>query len=261
MFKDWINPTYGDDDLRQKLCWYEKVVDYGNIIRQNYLNRKDIIGESFFDGVDNPTINHIGELDEDIKDKLELIVENKTIRIGACNYNSILLPLLIDDVVKVDGWISNSHIYQPKLEFISEMGDDVWFVKRIRENGDVVEYNSNEPWFIRLYDKKTEKFWTRHSWNSYKGFHFDLTKSFGFDVIYKDIKDVYLYREFPNHQSIDGNSLEGWILKVVYDLRNIYDSHPSLSSLKVNPTKNPFMNTILNKGYITNQSLIDLLKN
>jgi len=255
MFKDWINPTYGDDDLRQKLCWYEKVVDYGNTITQNYLNRKDIIGESFFDGVDNPTINHIGELDEDIKDKLELIVENKMIRIGCCNYNSILLPLLIDDVVKVDGWVSNSHIYQPKLEFISEMGDDVWFVKRIRPNGDVVEYNSNEPWYNRLYDKKTEKFWTRHSWNSYKGFHFDLTKNFGYDIFFKNIKDFhFLYREFPNHQSINGNSLEGWILKVLYDMKIIYN-YDSTSSTS------PSMGRLLNKQYNTNQSLIDLLKN
>jgi len=183
-------------NLNHLIDVYNKVISNGNSWLGNYFD-KDFLGKVYFHNEDftkgKPIrfVRRFQNLPNELKRKLIIVFQFKPITSGGCFDNSLYLSTLIDEVEKIDGWISSPE-NPDKLKKYKDLGNGLFVVgwnkntitEKEKFNSKVLldEYNEKLRF---IYDEKTNQVWYRHSWNCYGDIHFDITLGIKWDLGYK----------------------------------------------------------------------------
>ena len=157
-----------------------------------------------------PTVRRVENLPTEIKSKVIQMVNDKRFRVRGCWFNSTLIATEIEGVEKVDGWYGIKTVVDPSMESdlinaekeLSHKSNYKQFIKRLDKRVWAVK---NIDRFV-VFDFEKDLEYSRHSWNSYKGIHFDVSGQYssreelGFeaDINYRWIE----YIEFGKDTSI-----------------------------------------------------------
>ena len=165
----------------------------------------DIKSEDFFDATKIDRIKRNENIPNEIKDKVEQLIKNQPLRRGGCHPNSYQIAKNIEGVKKVVGFyaesfddsslsgipIRNALFYDRKEDKVNCIYPNQNFEK-IADGVFVLEVKGNSETII---DFNNKVMIMQHSWNSYKGVHFDLTKNLGGSYLRDCFMDYYIVRE------------------------------------------------------------------
>ena len=164
-------------------------------------------------------------LDEDVVNQINNYIKEKEIIKRGCWYNSFNLSIEIDGVESIQGWygcdISDSTIntildlinFYKVNNRMNELIKGVYrpgkgFVRYDLQNNQLhkSKYNLTDNFnntSVHIYDLNDKIEWMRHSWNSYNGVHFDLTKEVELDVKGKEnLNEKDMFRDWTYYKKV-----------------------------------------------------------
>ena len=178
-----------------------------------------------------PTVRRVENLPTEIKSKVLQMLKDERFRVRGCWFNSALIATEIEGVEKVDGWYGIKTVCNPSMEKelielekgYSNKPKYKIFVKRIGER--IWAVNDEDRFVVLDFEKNIE--YSRHSWNSYKGIHFDVSgqyssrKELGFesDMDYRWIE----YIEFGKDTSVYLSGDRAELTQSIVDLKFTVD--------------------------------------
>ena len=164
--------------------------------------------EDFIKGKQIKFVRRFENLPSELKSKMKVVFLYKPMMMGGCYYNSLYLSTLIDGVEKVDGFVSGVGKSPHKYKKYKDYGNGVFLVgykmntlTKMEKLGHKV-FGSYDKKRRFIYDEKTNKKYSKHSWNRYGDIHFDVT--LGIDWWMREGKDCgydrwFDYVELPPH--------------------------------------------------------------
>ena len=130
------------------------------------------------------TVRRVEKLPTDVKSKVLQMIDDGKFKVRSCWFNSALITTEIDGVEKVDGWygvkIFNKGLEEVLIEKEKKNGHNHRFTKKIKRIGDrqwIVDDGILDDGGV-IYDFEKDVEYSRHSWNSYKGIHFDIDSQY-----------------------------------------------------------------------------------
>jgi uncharacterized protein (UPF0333 family) len=193
--------------------------------------REDIEPDEFNTADDVKWIKRNENIPSEIKPQIDEFIETYPMKEQLCWYNAQAVTEKVIGVEKVDGWYG--HLETERFEKVIDRFDyDVEkddfstsgkikmkvYGKKFEKLGNgiwnLTEKDKDENSQITVWDFQTHILWYRHSWNAYKGAHFDLTKNLNPEFSNEWIN----YKEHPMRQAITKETV----------MKNINTSHKNL---------------------------------
>lgn len=147
------------------------------------VNQVDLDNDKYFyQSEDILYIPYYKSLPPSIVNQIEEHLKKYPIRVGRCFNNSTNLTLNIEGIKTVHGWYSYN-ILEERDSLLSQgleteyLDEIIGFIRRY-QNEDFFRVNSENGQVSNIVDIKNNLVWLRHSWNSYKGIQFDITREF-----------------------------------------------------------------------------------
>ena len=127
-----------------------------------------------------PTVRRVENLPTEVKSKVLQMLNDEKFRVRNCWFNSALIATEIEGVEKVDGWYGikmfQRRLEEQLIEAEEKFGETLRYKKIVKKIGDrqwiVDDGIMDDGGLIYDFEKNIE--YGRHSWNSYKGIHFDV---------------------------------------------------------------------------------------
>ena len=178
-------------DNKDTLTEVKKESFYGSNIKN-----KEILNTEYIDRV-----RKIENLPNEVKWDVQRLTQTQPFKRLGCYYNAVQTALSIKGVKKVDGWYGFDFTAETdrkigydekkKKPYFKGLTKVLNLKKKFTKISDGVFALTASKWENdngRIFDFKNRITYGRHCWNSYKGIHFDMTKTLD-----KNLKDNWIY--------------------------------------------------------------------
>ena len=189
--KKWESIRSIDDEgLVKNYEILEKNSEYVDNDLLPIINSSDIEPTDFLNAKKVERIKRNHNIPIEIREKVYHLIKTQPLKGRECHTNATQIALTIDGVEKVNGWYS-----EPFMNVMNGVFEKYTYTyNSVNDSASIVHKKTNQfvnltnkigkglfvDYDVYIWDFINDKFCTKHSWNSYKGIHFDLTKNLGY---------------------------------------------------------------------------------